>query len=75
MDGGISKLWKNFGDNLLEFISCQKPHVATLNYDALLYELFVDKGVPSTGVPVCCPPPIRSWSTDCSEQASKKTLC
>ena len=57
MDGGISKLWKNFGDNLLEFISCQKPHVATLNYDALLYELFVDKGVPSTGVPVCCPPP------------------
>ena len=49
-DGGISELWKNFGNNLLEYVSSQRPHVATLNYDALLYELFVDKEVPSTGM-------------------------
>lgn len=41
----------------MEYVSSQRPHVATLNYDALLYELFVDKDVPSTGSKICCPYP------------------
>lgn len=53
--GGVSELWESFGNSLLEFIASEKPHVATLNYDALLYELFVDQNVPSTGTAVCCP--------------------
>lgn len=34
-----------FSENLTEFISETKSHVCTLNYDALIYDLFVRRGV------------------------------
>lgn len=38
---------EEFGGPLVEFVKATKSHVATLNYDKLLYELFIRNGVVS----------------------------
>jgi hypothetical protein len=39
-DSAINSLWSDFIDHLVLFISDSKSHVATLNYDTLLYQPF-----------------------------------
>lgn len=39
------RLPSTFEDSLVDFISNTKSHVATLNYDKLLYESFLEKGI------------------------------
>lgn len=50
-DPGKCPSWPNFVSKLQQFISSTKSHVATLNYDTLLYDPFNDSFEDSSGNP------------------------